>query len=445
MTKCNKTIFALLFMMIAGVAAAQNGVNSPYTRYGFGQLSDQSTTANRGMGGISYGLRNKLINVGNPASYSAIDSITFLFDAGISLQNANFSSGDLKMNAKNSSLDYIAMQFRLRRKVGVTIGLIPFSNISYSFSGDGKEVPNTDESGSASPTYSYESFSGDGGLHQVFLGVGVELFKNFSVGANISYLYGDYTHTITNTYSNSSAWSNIRNYQADISTYKLDFGAQYSFRLKDKHALTVGAVYSLGHEIGNDAYKIQQMEGSSTVVQQHVDTISNAFELPQKIGVGLTYVYDNRLTVGLDYSLQQWSGMKYPHFRANSNSDFDATSSESDYEQWKFNNLSRISLGAEYVPNPVGRGFFQRVRYRLGAYYSIPYIQVKNSDMREFGIEGGVAIPIMNHYNNRSLLSITAQYINVSPKGSSLIKENYLRINIGFTFNEDWFKKMLVQ
>ena len=84
MTKCNKIIFALLFMMITGVALAQNGVNSPYTRYGFGQLSDQSTTANRGMGGISYGLRNKLINVGNPASYSAIDSITFLFDAGIS-------------------------------------------------------------------------------------------------------------------------------------------------------------------------------------------------------------------------------------------------------------------------------------------------------------------------------------------------------------------------
>ena len=441
---CNKIIFALLFMMITGVALAQNGVNSPYTRYGFGQLSDQSTTANRGMGGISYGLRNKLINVGNPASYSAIDSITFLFDAGISLQNANFSSGDLKMNAKNSSLDYIALQFRLRRKIGLTAGLIPFSNINYSFTGEGREVPNPDGS-QGSNTYSYESFSGDGGLHQAFLGIGVELFKNFSIGANISYLYGDYTHTITNTYSNSSAWSNVRNYQADISTYKLDFGAQYSFTFKDKHAFTLGAVYSMGHDINNAAYKVQQMQSSSTVMQQSVDTIRNAFELPQKLGFGLTYVYDNRLTVGVDYTMQQWSGMKFPHFQANPNSDIDSGSSENDYEQWQFKNLSRISVGAEYVPNPVGRNFFKRLHYRVGAYYTTPYIQVKNSDMREFGVEGGVAIPIMNRYNNRSLLSVTAQYINVSPKSGGLIKENYLRINIGFTFNEDWFRKMLVQ
>ena len=445
MIRYNKTFFTLLFIMIAGVAVAQNGVNSPYTRYGFGQLSDQSTTANRGMGGISYGLRNKLINVGNPASYSAIDSITLMFDAGISLQNANFSSDNAKMNAKNSSLDYIAMQFRLRRRIGVTIGLLPFSNINYSFSGNAKEVPNSDGSQNNNPTYSYESFSGDGGLHQAFVGIGAEVFKNFSIGANFSYLYGDYTHTINNTYSNSAAWSNIRSYQTDISTYKLDFGAQYTFNLRQKHALTLGATYSMGHDIDNKAYKVQQMQYSSTTMQQHIDTIGNAFELPQKIGVGLTYVYDNRLTVGLDYTMQQWSGVKFPHFQANPNSPSDNGNSENDYEQWEFKNLSRISLGAEYVPNPAGRGFFQRMHYRMGAYYSTPYIRVKNSDMREFGVEGGVAIPIMNHYNNRSLLSITAQYINVSPKSSGLIKENYLRISIGFTFNEDWFRKMLVQ
>ena len=160
---------------------------------------------------------------------------------------------------------------------------------------------------------------------------------------------------------------------------------QYSFNLKEKHALTLGATYSLGHEIGSSAYKIQQMTSSSTVMQQHIDTIGSAFELPQKIGVGLTYVYDNRLTIGADYSLQQWSGVKFPHFQTQQNSEFDTGNSENDYEQWKFNNLSRISVGAEYVPNPVGRGFFQRLRYRVGAYYSTPYIQVKNSDMREFG------------------------------------------------------------
>ncbi len=448
MTTYSKTLFSLLFTLIATCAVAQNGVNSPYTRYGFGQLSDQITTANRGMAGISYGLRNKLINVGNPASYSAVDSITFLFDTGISLQNANFSSGDVKINAKNSSLDYIAMQFRLYRKLGLTIGLLPFSNIKYSFSDDGKKVPGSDTSeGSTNNIYSYESFNGDGGLHQIFVGAGAELFKNFSIGANFSYLYGDYSHIITNSYNNTNIWKNTRSYTADISTYKLDFGIQYTFEPKPKHEITVGAVYSLGHNIGNKAYKTQDISyyNSSVALQSSSDTINNSFELPHTFGVGLTYVYDNRLTIGLDYTLQQWSGMKFPHFQTNPNSPDDTNNSEQDYEQWKFKNLSRISLGAEYIPNPMSRKFFNRMRYRMGAYYSTPYIQVKGCDMREFGIEGGVGIPIINRYNNRSLLSISAQYVNVSPKSGNLIKENYLRINIGFTFNEDWFRKMLVQ
>ena len=439
MIRFRHTLGALLLTMLSGAAVAQNNTNSPYTRYGYGQLADQGSANSKGMGGVAYALRDKFqVNFANPASYSAVDSLTFIFDGGISLQNTNFSNGVQKLNAKNSSFDYITMQFRAAKWAGISLGLLPYANVGYSLS-ESREDPESQTS-SSSVTY-----TGDGGLHQAFLGIGVELFKNFSIGANISYLYGDYTHTITNTYSNSSAWSNVRNYQADISTYKLDFGAQYSFTFKDKHAFTLGAVYSMGHDINNAAYKVQQMQSSSTVMQQSVDTIRNAFELPQKLGFGLTYVYDNRLTVGVDYTMQQWSGMKFPHFQANPNSDIDSGSSENDYEQWQFKNLSRISVGAEYVPNPVGRNFFKRLHYRVGAYYTTPYIQVKNSDMREFGVEGGVAIPIMNRYNNRSLLSVTAQYINVSPKSGGLIKENYLRINIGFTFNEDWFRKMLVQ
>ena len=36
------TIWALLLMMVTGTAIAQNNTNSPYTRYGYGDLSDQS-------------------------------------------------------------------------------------------------------------------------------------------------------------------------------------------------------------------------------------------------------------------------------------------------------------------------------------------------------------------------------------------------------------------
>ena len=116
MTTYKKLISACLMTMVMMVANAQAPTNSPYTRYGFGQLSDQSFGNSQAMGGIAYGLRNGLqVNASNPASYSAVDSLTFIFDAGLSLQNTNFTEGNVKTNAKNSSVDYIAMHFRLAK------------------------------------------------------------------------------------------------------------------------------------------------------------------------------------------------------------------------------------------------------------------------------------------------------------------------------------------
>ena len=77
------TIWALLLMMVTGTAIAQNNTNSPYTRYGYGDLSDQSFGNSKAMGGIAFGLRDGAqINPTNPASYTAIDSLTFLFEGG---------------------------------------------------------------------------------------------------------------------------------------------------------------------------------------------------------------------------------------------------------------------------------------------------------------------------------------------------------------------------
>ena len=119
MINYKRLISASILLTVTGLAVAQTSTNSPYTRYGFGQLADQNFGNSKAMGGIAYGLRNGYqINASNPASYTAIDSLTFLFDAGMTLQNANFKDGNVKTNAKNSSFDYLAMQFRLWKKNG---------------------------------------------------------------------------------------------------------------------------------------------------------------------------------------------------------------------------------------------------------------------------------------------------------------------------------------
>ena len=421
MTRYKVLISVCLVWMMAIEVAAQTSTNSPYTRYGFGQLSDQSFGNSQAMGGISYGLRNGLqVNASNPASYSAVDSLTFIFDAGMSLQNANFKEGNVKINAKNSSVDYIAMQFRLAKGLGFSAGFLPYSNVGYNMNKTNKVT--TDEHGNT--TAANQAYVGDGGLQQVYVGLGYQVFKGLSIGTNFSYLYGDITHTASTTFSNSNAYSSSRSHKIDVSDYKLDFGLQYTHKLKEKHVLNLGAIYSLGHELNSTGYEYVEKYSGNTVITQSVDTIKNAFALPHTFGLGATYVYDNKLTIGLDYTLQKWEDVKFFN------------------KDGAFQNRSKISVGAEYLPNPIGRSYFSNIRYRVGAYYSSPYAKIDGKDgNREYGVSFGFGLPL---FMSKSILNISGQYVKVAPKLKGMLEENYLRINIGLTFNEQWFMKWKV-
>ena len=82
----------ILFLCALAVvsASAQGSQQSPYSSYGYGMLSDNASSAQRAMGGVGYAMNNsRQINVMNPASYAAMDSLTFLWDFGVSLTNLN--------------------------------------------------------------------------------------------------------------------------------------------------------------------------------------------------------------------------------------------------------------------------------------------------------------------------------------------------------------------
>lgn len=411
------TLLVLLLTMLSGVAIAQNNTNSPYTRYGYGQLADPGSGNSRAMGGIAYGLRDKYqTNSANPASYTAIDSLTFIFDGGVSLQNTNFSNGTLKQNAKNSSFDYIAMQFRTSKWSAVSIGLLPYSNVGYSL---GETVEASDGVPVNAVTY-----SGEGGLHQLYVGAGFKILKNLSVGANISYLWGDITRTRTQSLANSTDYMLTTTDYVSTKSYKLDFGAQYTIMWKKKHAVTLGAIFSPGHDLNNEAYTQQTLGNSSqgyTTSKQ--DTVAT-FGIPTTVGVGATYTYDGRLVVGADVMMQNWDKVAYM------NAD-DA-----------FCKRGKVAVGAEFLPNPMGRSYLAHVKYRLGAYYSKPYYKINGRRAAdEFGLTAGFGLPVPR---TRSMINISAQYVRTKGNFADFLDENTLRVCVGITFNERWFFKFKV-
>ena len=405
----NKRILTLLTLIIAACAGyADNGINSPYSRYGLGILADQSLGVNRQMSGLGYAINSgSYINLLNPASFAKADTLTMLLETGFSMQNVNFKEGKVQRNARNASFDYIAMQFRLCPNLGMSAGFLPFSNVGYSFS------TATNDGGFEST----QTYNGEGGIYQPFVGIGWQPFKNLSVGVMGSYIYGDIQHTIANDFSQSTITDNVKKYSVNVKSYKVDFGAQYTAKFNNKHSATFGAVYTLGHNIDADI---------SITEQDASKKIESGLKIPHTFGAGFWYNYNDKWKVGADYTMQKWSG---------------ATFTVGD----KGIDRSKISVGAEYYPNNImSRNLLKKIHYRVGAYYAQPYTEIKagNEGCEEYGVSAGFSLPITNNINNRSMLHISGQLVRMEPKSGNLISETYMRLNIGITFNESWFMKL---
>lgn len=411
----NKKIFIIIAMLLATTCSfADNGSNSPYSRYGVGLLSDQSLGINRQMGGLGYGLRShSYINILNPASFAQADTLTMLFEAGFSMQNVNFKEGDRQINAKNASFDYIAVQFRIRKNLGMSAGFLPYSTVGYSFS---------NVSNNGTNEVSTNIYSGAGGIYQPYIGLGWQPAKWLSVGVMGSYIYGDITHQVGIDFANSTDRS--KSYGVSLKTYKVDFGMQYATKLGSKNEIVLGATYSLGHDMNADAQIVEATADSTSTKK-----IDGGFKLPHTYGFGFTYTYNERFKIGADYTLQQWSTSSF--FGIDKGVD-----------------RSKISIGAEYAPGRLSSNIFKMITYRAGAYYAQPYTELNGKKgCEEYGVSAGLSLPFLNNNNRNShaTLHLSGQFIHMEPKSAGMIAENYFRINLGITFNESWFMKLKVR
>lgn len=422
----------ILALVCITPAVAQSGTNSPYSQYGLGLLNEQSSGFNRGMNGLGLAFReHNQVNYINPASYSALDSLTFIFDAGLSGQITNFNENGHKINANNADFEYAVAAFRAFKHVGVSFGIVPFTNVGYNYAitdylNDDRDVAYTN------------TYSGSGGIHQVYFGAGWEFLKGLSVGANISYLWGDIDRSVINSYSDGSINTLSKYYTASVKSYKLDVGLQYQLALDKKNALAIGLTYGLGHKLGTDpTCNIISTNTMTAVADTASFTVNNGLEIPTSFGAGVMWNHANKLKLGADFSYQQWGSLQYPVYRVvNDEPRYELTD---DYYKDRY----KVTVGGEFCNDEMSRRFFDRIRFRAGVSYATSYYKINGLDgPDEISASIGFGIPIVNAYNNRSVLNISGQWVHSAANG--LLTENTFRINIGITFNERWFMKWKV-
>lgn len=410
-------IALILVLAVAAVSPvlAQNGTMTPYSAYGVGVLRDRATSMQRAMGGVGYAMNSgRQINAMNPASYAAIDTLTFLFDMGIDMtslwQNEEQNGSRVKDKDFGGGLDYVTMQFPLGKYMGGSVGVVPYSSVGYSF---GSAIDN-----------GADSRQGSGSLNELYLGVAGRPFNGFTVGANISYLFGT---IINETYASlSSTQSALFQKQMIVRDYRLIFGTQYSFAPVAGDKLTLGLTYSPSKTLLGTGRSVYYNITSSDSEPQFSDEhkLKGNYSLPETWGAGINYQFGRKVMVEFDYTYQPWSKAKYRYAE-------DAEHLQS------YADRSKYALGMQYVPDFRG-SYFKRVNYRLGAYWSDDYLKLRGNQLREYGITAGFGFPVPEF---KTTINLGIEWMHRQAHPNPLVKENYLNITIGVNFNEMWFRQ----
>lgn len=409
---------------------------TPYSVYGVGELSSAGTAYNSSMAGVGIaGRDNRYLNILNPASVTARDSLSVLIDFSAYSDNKIFTQGDVKSVYNTANIGSLAMSFPIYRSSAFMIGITPYSGTGFGYRFHYDDPSVIGHTGDI--TYTAE---GRGALYQAFLGAGVTFFNRLSVGAQAIYYFGQTDKSYTTSFSDAS-YSGVKNGQSiSLNAVGGRFGVQYEQPLGNGDVICAGATYTLNSKLMGylEDYSYSTSSAATDTLKYRADTLTAAASkarLASQIGVGLSYRHSDRWMVELDYTFADWrnAGLSnYSAFRGNSGT-------TSQYSSFSSNVAHNVRLGFEYVPNRNDiRYYFNKVTYRGGLYYKQDYFKVDGYPINAYGLTLGLTFPLNRRYNSISLGVELGQRGTVK---SNLIRENYVNFTLGISIFDIWFEK----
>jgi hypothetical protein len=416
-----KIILVTALNVIIAISAFAD-VTTPYSMYGYGILGDRATSMQSQMGGIGVAMNSgRQINVINPASYAAVDSLTFLFDMGADMSMIWSKEGSESDRQFGGGLNYLTMQVPLWKHIGASFGLIPYSSVGYAFGND--------------ISHGAMENQGSGGINELYLGVAGE-FKGFSLGVNVSYDFGNIVNDIFTT--TSSGGASKFEHVMKIRDYNVVVGAQYTARWSRFNKMVFGLTYSPKKTMYGNSFATTQETNSDT----YPDTVGmmklkGKYFTPHAVGAGISYTYEkqSRIMVEADFSWQGWKNALYSPLYATAQPD------KVLFDGMQFNNRTRYAVGAECIPRLRGN-YGQRMTYRIGGYFCNDYLNIKGNGVKEMGISAGVGFPTPE---GKTMVNLGIEWKQRYASPQTLIRENYLNITLGVNFNEVWFFKRKIR
>lgn len=402
--------------LLSTIGSAFADVNTPYSMYGYGVISDRATSMQRQMGGVGYAMQSgRQINAMNPASYASIDSLTFLWDMGanMSMQWSKDRTGSDR--SFGGGLDYVTMQFPLSKHMGMSVGMVPLTQVGYAFGDDIK--------------FGARQNQGTGGINQAYAGVSGKI-AGFSIGANISYDFGTIQNDVYATPESST--QSLFEQIMQIRDWNILIGAQYRHPINKYNSVTAGVTYAPKKSFhGNTWLTMQDLTSDNVPDTIAKSSMKNKYYSPQTLGFGLSYTHEkvHRIIVEADFTWQQWS-------KAPFSSMYDAVG-QLVFDGMKFNDRRKFAIGGEYTHNIRG-SYFERMPFRLGAFYTQDYLNIDRNKMKEYGVTLGTGFAAPK---GKTMINFGLEWRHRQTSPVNMLRENYFNIMVGVNFNEVWFYK----
>ncbi len=437
------TAAILLILLNEGLSAQQNE-NSPYSRYGIGNLSENNFIHLQNMGGINASYADAYhINIHNPATLPYLSSTAF--DLGLFGKHTWLNDGNSSNRIWSGNLEYMALAFPLRNpineiyegikknhKFAMSFALMPYSNVNYNIAA----VDSISTVGNFTRKY-----VGSGGTYKFMWGNAMK-YKNYSFGVNLGYLFGNLSY------------ENRLIFQPSQFAYDTNFKTSYGIRgwlynlgflytktinqkaIEDNKTLPARRI-SAGIHLNSQTsfsttytkfdYLEQSLPAGITIIDtiDYKDSIKGKGILPAEMGFGFTYFSGEKHSIGINYNTSLWS--KY----------YNEASGE---QKGSLNNAYRISMGGYYRPDYKSfTSFFKRVYYRYGLYYSKDPRVINAAEVQTYGLTLGMGMPFVFQRK----VSHANIGLNMGIRGANTpISEKFVKISFGVTFNDDeWFLK----
>ncbi|RYD78860.1 MAG: hypothetical protein EOP53_10525 [Sphingobacteriales bacterium] len=434
-----RTIGIISSIFISSMAIAQE--NSPYSRYGIGDITPNQNMLNRGMGGISAGYADfQSINLVNPAALGNLRSTVFDLGANIDIRNLKSNTSPDKFKSVNTLISYLQVGFPIASEKfqkkgnywGVSFGLRPVTRINYKVERN-ERLANIDSLNTI--------YEGNGGITQANISTGIKI-KNFSFGASTGYSFGSKDYSTKLNFINDSLiyYKSNTATQTQFGGVFLNLGAQYEIKTKNRGLLRLGAYANLKQNLSGERDNIAETfayDGNGGTYS--IDTVSSVLgakgklNIPATYGAGFTFNNDH-WTWGADVEMTGWDDYRYY--------------GQKDAVQ----NTFTVRAGAQYFPAKVNTPYskyWSFVKYRAGFYYGNDYIKLDDKNRAAYGFTFGAGLPLTKlqrnsyeYYRDGDVVLNTGVEIGArGNKESQSLREGIIRFSVGVSMNARWFMK----